>query len=106
METTKQLLGRRIKELRKKRAMSQDQLAERIGVDPKHLSRIETGNGYPSLDTLENLAGALNMNLRDFFEFHHLGRDEGIVETITRLLGEMPEEHQRLVLKIVRAIAV
>jgi len=38
--STKKLLGARIKELRKIRKLSQDQLAEKIDIDPKHLSRI------------------------------------------------------------------
>jgi len=54
METTKQLLGRRIKELRKNGECRRTSWAERIGVDPKQPEAgIETGNGYPSLDTLE-----------------------------------------------------
>lgn len=57
MKTTKALLGERIKELRKKRQLSQEQLAEKIQIDAKNLSRIEVGRGYPSLDTLENCPG-------------------------------------------------
>lgn len=41
--TAKKLLGARIKELRTGRGLSQEELAEMVGVDPKHLSRIETG---------------------------------------------------------------
>ena len=52
MTTVKKLLGMRIKELRKVRGLSQEELAEMIGIDPKHLCRIEVGNSYPSLDTL------------------------------------------------------
>lgn len=36
MKTTKQLLGARIKELRKARRLSQDQLSEKVDIDPKH----------------------------------------------------------------------
>ena len=36
MKTTKQLLGQRIKELRKLRGLSQDELSEKVGIDPKH----------------------------------------------------------------------
>jgi transcriptional regulator with XRE-family HTH domain len=57
MKTTKELLGARIKELRKARGLSQEQLSEKINIDPKHLSRIiEVGKSYPSLDTAEKLA--------------------------------------------------
>jgi len=56
MRTTKKLLGERIKELRKAKKLSQDKLSEQIGIDPKHLSRIEVGNSYSSLSTLEKIA--------------------------------------------------
>ncbi len=55
MKTLKELLGSRIKEIRKLKRLSQEQLSERVGIDPKHLSRIEVGRGFPSLDTLDNL---------------------------------------------------
>lgn len=71
MKSTKELLGARIKELRKTRGMSQEELSEKVNIDPKHLSRIEVGRGFPSLDTLEKLADALNVELKDFFEFAH-----------------------------------
>jgi len=51
MKTTKELLGSRIKEIRKLRRLSQEELSEKINIDPKHLSRIEVGRGFPSLDT-------------------------------------------------------
>ena len=71
MKSTKSLLGARIKELRKSRSMSQEQLAGKIEVDPKHLSRIEVGRGYPSLDALENIAGVLSVDMKELFEFQH-----------------------------------
>ncbi|MDO5304308.1 MAG: helix-turn-helix transcriptional regulator, partial [bacterium] len=40
---TKQLLGKRIKELIKKKGLRQDELAEKIGIEPTALSNIVTG---------------------------------------------------------------
>jgi len=67
METTKKLLGARIKELRKLRGLSQEKLAEMINIDPKHLSRIEVGGSFPSMDTLGEISKSLKMELKDFF---------------------------------------
>ena len=63
MKTTKELLGARIKELRKAKGLSQDELSEKINIDPKHLSRIEVGKSYPSLDTLEKTANARKIEI-------------------------------------------
>lgn len=104
MKTTKELLGARIKELRKVRRLSQEQLSEKINIDPKHLSRIEVGKSYPSLDTLEKIAKTLNVEIKDLFEFMHQVKNREIPRDINRLLKEAGEDKQRLILKIIRAI--
>ena len=48
MNRIKELLGRRIKELREKRGYTQQQLAEKIGIDQRNLSKIECGITFPS----------------------------------------------------------
>lgn len=60
MEPTRKLLGARIKELRRLRALSQEKLAEMIDKDPKHLNRIEVGRSFPSMDTLTAMAKSLS----------------------------------------------
>lgn len=104
MKTTKGLLGGRIKELRKLRRLSQEELSERVDIDPKHLSRIEVGRGFPSLDTLEKISKALNVEIKDIFEFMHQARNKELTKNISKLLKEADESKQRLILKIIRAI--
>lgn len=104
MKSTKILLGARIKELRKSRAMSQEQLAEKIDVDPKHLSRIEVGRGYPSLDALENIANVLNVDMKDFFEFQHLNTADEVEKAVDSLLKSADENKKRVLLKLLKAL--
>ncbi|MEK6657245.1 MAG: helix-turn-helix transcriptional regulator [Nitrospirota bacterium] len=105
MKTTKELLGGRIKELRKLKGLSQEKLSEKINIDPKHLSRIEVGRGFPSLDTLERLANVLNVELKDFFEFAHEAKNpKELKEALSSLLKEADEEKLRLLVKLIRAV--
>lgn len=104
MRTTKELLGARIKELRKAKRLSQDQLSEKINIDPKHLSRIEVGKSYPSFNTLAKIAKALGIELKDFFEFMHGVKGKELIENISKLLKEADEDKLRLILKIIRSI--
>ncbi|MBI5971357.1 MAG: helix-turn-helix transcriptional regulator [Deltaproteobacteria bacterium] len=105
MKGTKELLGGRIKELRKLRRMSQEELSEKVGIDPKHLSRIEVGRGFPSLDTLEKIAGALRVEMKDMFEFEHNAADiKDIRKTIDTLIKGTNEEGLRLLAKVIRAV--
>ena len=49
---------------RMKRGWSQTQLAEAIGSRQPVISRLEQGNGNPSLSTLQKVAKALNLSLQ------------------------------------------
>jgi transcriptional regulator with XRE-family HTH domain len=51
-------------EARKKKSMTQKQLAERTGITQPDISRLENGRGNPSLRTLNNLARGLGMVLK------------------------------------------
>ncbi len=104
MKTTKVLLGEKIKEIRKSRKLSQDELSEKIGIDPKHLSRIEVGRSFPSLDTLERIAKALGIDIKDLFEFMPYVKDKELTEGINRFIKEADSNQLRLIYKIVRAV--
>jgi transcriptional regulator with XRE-family HTH domain len=56
-------LGMRLRARRKAFALTQETLAERIGLKPESLSRIETGAVIPDLDTLARLAAAFGTDL-------------------------------------------
>ncbi len=58
----------RIRTLRKTRGWSLDNLAERTGISPSQLSRIETGHRRISLDQLASIAGALGKSLDQLVE--------------------------------------
>lgn len=69
----KQLLGKRIKEIRKSKNMTQEKLAELINIETGSLSAIESGRHFPSLLTIEKIAQTLEVELKTLFEFkHHL----------------------------------
>jgi len=67
----RQLVGRRIKTLRRARKLSQEKLAELAGTSPKYLSRIEIGRENPTLDLLARLAKSLQIDLYEIFLFEH-----------------------------------
>lgn len=55
--------GSAIKALREDRGLTQDRLADRLGVSGKAVSRWETGRGYPDITLLEHLAEALGVSV-------------------------------------------
>jgi len=103
MESTNRLLGMRIKEIRQSRKMSQDKLSEKLGIDPKYLSRIEVGKATPSLDLLVKTASLLNVELKELFEFSHFETAEG-KNQVEKLLKGLSEEQRKLVVKLIKAV--
>ena len=67
--TLKQDLGQKIQQLRKERKITQERLAELVGIDPKNISRIENGNNYPTAENLTSIAEALRVNIYELFVF-------------------------------------
>jgi transcriptional regulator with XRE-family HTH domain len=104
MIATKNLLGLRIKELRKMRGLSQEQIADIVDLDPKYISFIECGRNAPSLETMDGIARALEVEIKDLFEFAHLQAGGVRVEEIEKLLEGADEEKKRTIMKIVRAV--
>ena len=60
-------LGRRIRELRRQKQLSQEQAAERAKLDPKHWQDLETGRTNPTLATLVGISRALGVRLAELF---------------------------------------
>ena len=62
----KVFIGKTIQNIRKKANIKQSELAEKIGISEKHLSKIETGKNLPSLDNFLKMAEVLKFSLEDF----------------------------------------
>ena len=90
---TKHLLGKRIKELRKRKKLSQEQLAEMVGFESSNsISNVENGYNYPSIQNLENV-----------FTFEKYQDEDILRAEIERLLDEYPEKLQDFY-KILKAL--
>ncbi|KHF82549.1 DNA-binding protein [Vibrio vulnificus] len=61
------VVGKKIKEIRKKKALTIQELAEVSGVSEGHISRLENGLKSPTISTLEKLANALDVPIVYFF---------------------------------------
>lgn len=58
-------IGKRIKQCRSEKQLSQEELGDIIGVTRKHLSKIELGDRAPTLDLLILIANALDVSADD-----------------------------------------
>lgn len=104
MKPTRILLGERIRELRKLRGLTQEQFAELIGVEQKHVSRLELGKSFPTIERLEMISTALNTPLREIFDFVHLAEQDTRTSSIEEMMLQLSEEDQRTAYKIFRGV--
>lgn len=62
-------VGKRIKMLRNERGLSQEKLALKAGIDRTYLAGIESGKRNATIQSLEKIANALEIKIKDLFEF-------------------------------------
>jgi transcriptional regulator with XRE-family HTH domain len=61
------MVGAALRNCRKEKKLSQEQLARAVGVACSYVSRIECGRSTPSLYSLLRATSALGLDLADFF---------------------------------------
>ena len=68
LTTMRFLAAHHIRKLREAKGLSQEALADIAGLHRTYISSVERGEKNFTVDTLERLAGALSVDIRDFFE--------------------------------------
>lgn len=64
---TKDLFGENLKHFRKLNNLTQDELSEKLGITPKHLSRIENGKSFVTAELLDTLCLIFDISPACFF---------------------------------------
>ncbi len=68
MNLFKSRFGKRLKELRKRAGYTQEKLAEKVGIEPPNISKIENGIHFPQSDKLLKFANAFGVDIMALFE--------------------------------------
>ena len=100
----KQLVGSRIKALRTKKGLTQEELSELVGINPKYLSSIERGKENPTFNTLIALSESLDVDFGAMFNLLQAEDPKASKEIIISLLDKLDDEQIKLVLRIVLAV--
>lgn len=96
-----QLVGAKIRQLRKQRGFTQTELAGRIGIQQSDLSRMEKGEYRVSLDTLFRILSEFDMGIGQFFDevaretFSY--RDARLIQDFNHLTPDAQREVQEFV---------
>lgn len=68
MSNINEKLGKRIREIRKAKKMSQEELAYQSKTDYSYLNEIEAGKRNPSVKRINEIAKALGVSIKDLFD--------------------------------------
>jgi transcriptional regulator with XRE-family HTH domain len=81
--TLRAKFGRRLREIRAQRRMTQEQFAETLDISVDFLSLVERGRNAPSFETLDKIAKRLKMTVADLFTFDVGSARETLAEPTT-----------------------
>ena len=90
-------IGGFLKELRKEKGLTQEQLAEQFNVSRRSVSRWETGSNLPDVDILIEMADYYEVDLRELIDGERKSEkmNEELKETVLKVAEYSNEEKKR-----------
>lgn len=90
------------KELRKEKGLTQEQLAERLNVTGRTISRWETGSNMPDLDILIEMADFYEVDIRELIDGERKSEEmnKEMEETVLKVADYTNEEKNNLMIKL------
>ncbi len=104
MQNIRVVIGNIIKKHRKKLKITQYELALKVGVDPKYISRIETGMSYPSLSVVEKIFDVLGVDIYYLFEEEKETDKNKIISIINEDLKNTSVKNLSIIKDIIKTI--
>ena len=85
-------IGIKIKEIRKRKKVSQERLAELVSMNTRSIIRIENRKNLPTLETLAKIAEVLEVSISDFFEASTPINKQEVIDNINMLMKKMDDK--------------
>lgn len=99
----KKKLGKRIKEIRLQKNISQEFMAEKLDINPSNYSRIETGYSYPRSENLDKICEVLDVSPKDLFDFEH-HKDIGQIRQELHKIIDNDDDLTSMIYKFVKTL--
>ncbi len=99
-------IGQRIRKFRKAHSLSQEELAEKVGISTTHMSHIETGNTKLSLPVLVLLADALGVRTDDLLFDNPDAGYAATTNEILELLERCTPQQLRFLKELIQAAQI
>ena len=99
------VIGQKIRKYRKARKLSQETLAEKVGISTTHLSHIETGNTKLSLPVLVQLSVALDVHTDDLLFDQSCNRSV-TMDDLSEVLDSCTTDQVKIIVDIIKAVKI
>lgn len=105
MNNTGKIIGERIRDLRKLRGISQEELAFKASLNSSHLSKIERGVKSPTLDSLDKIVTALEISFSELFvDITTEQSDKTIIDKINAKLNTISPKDQLAIYRLIKLV--
>lgn len=99
-------IGQRIRRLRKAQGLSQEQLAEQVGISTTHMSHIETGNTKLSLPVLVDVSATLHVATDELLFDHNRGQKQMALNDIQAVLDSCSPSQTKIISEIIKSAKI
>ena len=106
MNDYKVKFGKRLQEIRKTRKLTQLMLAEKVEVDAKYISRIESGISSPSFEMITKFALALEVQPELLFKFPESENKEELIKGISQKLEKTDLASLKIISKLIDDLVI
>lgn len=93
--TAKELLGAKIRYIRKSKNIAQEKLSEMAEISPRQMVRIEMGQSFPTIDNLEKIASALGVSIQSLFENDYYDNSENLKQKLYEKISKLNDKNTR-----------
>lgn len=92
----KKQFGNNVQRYRKLKKLTQEKLAELVGLDPTSISSIETGKFFPTIDNVKKISEALDINLETLFHFEDEFEEQKIYNEVVSIVEKFKSDKIKL----------
>ena len=96
-------IGQRIRKIRKAHGLSQEELAEKVGISTPHMSHIETGNTKLSLPVFVDIANALQVRTDELLDSPSTPTISASLDDIAKVLERCNAQEAKVITDVVKA---
>lgn len=100
------LIGRKVADIRNKHGLTQEKLAELVNYSTNHIAKLESARTKPSFDLLVKIAKAMNVEIKDLFDFDDTNTIEYMRQYLMNTINVSDDNTIKLLFKFQKTLSI